>query len=186
MKQAWALVLCMILLTGCAGEPKEMGQALSFRKALLEAEGCSFDAEITADYGDSLYTFGLSCQADQQGNMVFTVQTPETISGISGKIASGKAWLTFDDKALEFSPLVDGQVTPVGAPWLLLHALRSGYIASAGYEDELLRLTIEDSFRDSPLHVDVWLEKGNTPCRGEILYKGVRILSLAVANYQMQ
>lgn len=180
------MVLCMILLTGCTGEPKEMGQALSFRKALLEAGGCCFDAEITADYGDSLYTFGLSCQADQQGNVVFTVQTPETISGISGKIASGKAWLTFDDKALEFSPLVDGQVTPVGAPWLLLHALRSGYIASAGYEDELLRLTIEDSFRDSPLHVDVWLEKGDTPCRGEILYKGVRILSLAVANYQMQ
>ena len=180
------MVLCILLLSGCTGEPKEMGQALSFRKTLLEAEGCSFDAEITADYGDSLYTFGLSSQADHQGNMVFMVLTPETISGISGKIASGKAWLTFDDKALEFSPLVDGQVTPVGAPWLLLHALRSGYIASAGYEDELLRLTIEDSFRDSPLHVDVWLGEGNAPCRGEILYKGVRILSLAVVNYQMQ
>ena len=186
MKRALAMVLCILILSGCSGETKEMGQALSFRKALLEAEKCSFAAEITTDYGDSLYTFGLSCQADHQGNMVFTVQTPETISGISGKIAAGKAWLTFDDKALEFSPLVDGQVTPVGAPWLLLHALRSGYIASAGYEDELLRLTIEDSFRDSPLHVDVWLEKGNTPCRGEILYKGVRILSLAVVNYQMQ
>ena len=186
MKQAWAIMLCFLLLSGCAGEPKEMGQALSFRKALLGAEKCSFDAEITADYGDSLYTFTLSCQADKQGNILFTVQQPETISGVSGKMDSGRAWLTFDDKALEFSPLTDGQVTPVGAPWLLLHALRSGYIASAGFEDNLLRLTIEDSFRDSPLHVDVWLEEGNVPCRGEILYKGARILSLSVANYQMQ
>ena len=54
MKQAWAMVLCILILSGCSGEPKEMGQALSFRKALLETQSCTFDTEITADYGESL------------------------------------------------------------------------------------------------------------------------------------
>ena len=55
---------------------------MSLRSRLL-AGTVSFDAEITADYGDELYTFSMHCQSDLQGQVTFTVTQPENISGIT-------------------------------------------------------------------------------------------------------
>ena len=55
---------------------------MKFRETLLAAQSCSFDAEITADYGDSLNQFRMGCQADSSGTIAFEVLAPETITGI--------------------------------------------------------------------------------------------------------
>lgn len=175
------LVLCF--LTGCSGAAKEIEWGMALRSKLLKATSCTFDAEITADYGDKLYQFSMACQGDAQGNMTFTVTAPETIAGITGKIAQGEGRLTFDDAALQFDLMADGQVTPVSAPWILLKTLRSGCLTAAGVEGDLLRLTIDDSYEDDALRLDIWLDAENIPVRGEILYDGRRILSVSVTNF---
>ena len=177
-------VILVSLLLGCSAEDKNLDRAMELRAELL-AHGCSFEAEITADYGDKLHTFTLSCEADPMGNLGFTVKAPETVAGISGTIAADGGKLRFEDTVLAFPLLADGQVTPISAPWLLLKTLQGGYLTSAGMDGESLRLTINDSYEADALQLDIWLDQENHPIRADILYDGRRILALSVINFQI-
>ena len=151
-----AVVLCFVLLlTGCSGTEDHMDRAMAFRAKLLAAAGCSFDAVITADYGDVTYTFTMKCSTDQQGNLRFSVAEPQTISGISGIVSA-----------------TGGKKT-----------LRSGYLSSCGREGGNLRLSIDDSYEEDAMHLDIWLGEGDLPARGEILWQGRRVLSIEVENF---
>ena len=160
-----------------------MQRAMTLRSVLL-SKTVAFDTVITADYGDKTYTFGTSCQADTQGTLTFTVTAPETIAGITGTISKNGGKLTFDGQALAFPMLADGQVTPVSGPWILMNTLRSGYLTSCANEGEGLRLSIDDSYQDDALHLDIWLDADDNPVRGEILWQGRRIVSMEVKNFQ--
>ena len=178
----WAISLFLLLfLTGCTGST-ELERGMALRSSLLKSSG-SFDAKITADYGDKCHVFTVSCIFDDQGNLGFTVQEPEEIAGITGNIRSDGGELTFDDTVLYFPLLADGQLSPVSAPWIFMKALRSGYLTAAGMEDELLRLSIDDRYEADALHLDIWLEEQDIPVRGEILYGNRRILSIDVSNF---
>ncbi len=155
---------------------------MRFRDALLSADGCSFSAEVTADYGDSLHTFTMDCQGDRQGKITFEITAPGSISGIRGTISEEGGQVAFEEDALYFPLLTDDQLIPASAPWILLWSLRGGCITAVCREDELLRVTVDDSYEDDALTVDVWL-KEKQPLRGDILYDGKRILSLKVENF---
>lgn len=184
MKKFAAAVAVLVFLTGCSGGSKEMQRGLDLRSELLKASGCRFSCEITADYSDKVYTFSMDCQCDPQGNLTFAVTAPETIAGITGKVSDGGGKLTFDDTALQFDLMAEEQVTPVSAPWILMKTLRSGYITSAGMDGGRLRLTVDDSYEDDALHLDIWLGEDDRPENAEILYKERRILSLKVTNFE--
>ena len=175
MKKIAAAVVVLVFLTGCSGGSKEMQRGLDLRSELLKASECRFSCEITADYSDKVYTFSMDCQCDSQGDLTFAVTAPETDAG-------GK--LTFDDTALQFDLMAEEQLTPVSAPWILMKTLRSGYITSAGMDGGRLRLTIDDSYEDDALHLDIWLGEDDCPEDAEILYKERRILSLKVTNFE--
>ena len=160
-----------------------MNKALNLRQKLLAGNGCSFLAEITADYGDIIYQFSMACQADKQGNLGFSVAAPESISGITGTIADTGGHLTFDGTALTFATIADGQVTPITAPWLLIKTLRSGYIASSASAEDTTYLQIDDSYQDGAIHLDIWLDKEDRPVRAEVLWEGRRILSIIVKDF---
>ncbi len=153
------------------------------REHILAADGCSFEMEITADFGDATYSFGLQCEADKQGNVRFSVLTPETIAGITGIIDQTGGKLTFDDKALVFSLLADGEVSPVSAPWLVLKTLRSGYLSGAGSEGEYTRITAYDSYEIDALQVDIWLDGQGMPIQAETIWQGRRVLSMRIHNF---
>jgi len=155
---------------------------MSLRSRLL-AGSVSFDAVVTADYGDELYTFTMNCQTDAQGKVRFTVTEPQTISGIAGTIDAAGGKLHFDDQVLSFPLMADDQLSPVSAPWILMRTLRSGYLTSAGQEGEYLRLSIDDSYDDDALHLDIWLDSSDQPVRGEVLWQGRRLLSIEVKNF---
>lgn len=180
---AWALSL--LLLAGCTGKGEELDRAMALRADLLAASGCSFTACITADYGDEIQEFTLECTADNQGNLNFTVTEPQSISGITGNISTDGGKLTFDDVALAFPLLAGEMASPVSAPWIFLKTLRSGYLTAAGEDGEYLRLTIDDSYEDDALQVDIWLDSETKPVQADILYDGSRILSLRISNFQI-
>lgn len=182
MKRVFAVLMMVFLLSGC-GSGDGMDRALALRERLLKSNGCAFDAVITADYGEKIYTFSMHCQADNHGDLTFTVTDPQTISGITGTISQQGGNLTFDDQALAFEMLADGQVTPVSAPWLLIHTLRSGYLASCGEDHDGLRVGIDDSYEADALHLDIWLDGDDLPIRGEILWQGRRVVSVEVRNF---
>ena len=178
----WAIFLFMLaVLSGCSAE-SEVERGMALRASLLRSGG-SFDTEITADYGEESYSFSMNCQFDDKGDMTFEVLSPESIAGITGAINDEGGTLTFDDTVLAFDLMADDQLSPVSAPWVLLKTLRSGYLTAAGEEDGLLRLTIDDSYEEDALKLDVWLNEVNMPVRAEILYDGRRILSILVENF---
>ena len=185
MRRAVALVLSMLLLTGCSSGEQAIDRAMELRGNLLSSSGCSFTAKITADYGDTVQQFTVDCKGDDRGGLEFTVKSPETIAGICGSISEEGGKLTFDDVALAFPLLTQEQISPVSAPWIFLRTLRGGYLTSAGEEDGLLRVTIDDSYEDDALQLDIWLDGKNMPVRAEILYDGCRILSLEVENFEI-
>ena len=162
-----------------------MERCLKLRTALL-AGTCSYDVTVTADYGDKLQTFSLQCEADDTGTVTITVAKPQSISGITAIVDGDDGKLTFDDTVLYIPLLADGQVTPVCAPWLLLKTLRSGYIAAVGQDGNRLRLSIDDSYEDDALRLDIWLDEGDVPVYAEVTYKQRKILSLEVSNFTIQ
>lgn len=180
-------VLCVVLLfTGCGGKSQELEQAMGLRARLLASQGCSFDATITADYGDELHTFAMSCESDNRGNVSFSVTAPESIAGITGKVDGEGGKLTFDDKALHFDLMADNQITPVSGPWILMKTLLGGYITSCGMDGEYLRLAVDDSYEDDALHLDIWLNEDDKPVRGEIFFDSRRIVTLELQNFRIQ
>lgn len=183
MKRVLPLLLVFLLLTGCGKNNSELDQAMDIRDRLLKSNGCKFDAVITADYGEKVYTFSMYCESDSKGDLVFRVTDPETISGITGTVSQNGGNLTFDNQALAFELLADGQVTPVSAPWLLIHTLRSGYLTFCGKDGDTLHIVIDDSYADDALQLDIWTDANGAPIRGEILWKGRRVLSMDVRNF---
>lgn len=183
MKRFCAVASLLVMLCGCGKKNETLDEALRFRDRLLGGSGCSFDSEITADYGDEVQCFSLSLSADAKGDATFLVTEPEAIRGISGTIKQTGAAFTFDDAIVAFPMLADGQIAPVAAPWIVLNSLRCGYISSAGREGEATRLTLLDSFEDETLMIDVWFDEQWLPVRGEILYKDVKILTLLLENF---
>lgn len=184
MKRGILILLCVIFLTGCGKETGEMNRALSMRSSLQSSNGCSFDSRITADYGDKVYVFGLQCRVDKTGAMDFTVTEPESIAGITGRIAEGTGKLTFDDVALAFDLLAEDQISPISGPWILIHTLKGGYLKTCSTENEMLRLQIHDSYREDALQLDIRLDAEDIPRSGEIFWKGRRIVSVEVKNFE--
>lgn len=182
MKRIFLIFIVMILLSGCTNGSDQMERALILRSRVQQAQ-VTFDVEMTADYGDKTYDFSMSCKGDTQGNLSFTVTAPQSISGISGTIAMGTGKLTFDDQVLAFEILSDGLLSPVCGPWVMLKSLRSGYLTSCGAEGDGLRLSIDDSYEDKALHLDIWLGNEDTPKRCEIYWEGRRLLTMHVKNF---
>lgn len=185
MKKCAVFCLLLLVLSGCSAAPDEMEAGLQLRSRLLQASECTFSAAITADYGDQLHTFSMDCRADKHGDLGFTVTAPDTISGIQGQLSGEGGKLTFADTALYFDLLAEEQLSPICVPWILLKTLRSGYITSACREGETIRLSVEDSFEEDSLRLDIWLNAGGMPEHADILYGGRRILSVDVENFQI-
>lgn len=180
----WLMILLLVgLLTGCGSSEGHIEKALNLRSALLNGDGCTFDASITADYGDKIYSFTMKNTVDTNGNLIFEVASPESISGITGTIQDEKGALTFDREVLAFSLMADGQITPVSAPWIFIKTLRSGYISACENLDSGIHLQIDDSYDEDALQLDIWTDANNMPIRSEIFYKGRRIITLDVDNF---
>lgn len=178
-----AVFALLILFTGCGRSDDDLSRAMALREQILQSNGCSFEAVITADYGDKLYTFTMDCETDSAGNLSFTVLEPQTIAGITGGISRDGGKLTFDDKVLAFETMADGLITPVSAPWVFMHTLRSGYLSACGMDGENLKILLDDSYKEEALRLDVWVDSQDRPFRTEILWKGSRVLSLDVKNF---
>lgn len=183
MRRVLAATMIVLILCGCSSTSNGLNRALKLRESMLQAEKCTFSATITADYGEKVYDFKLDCSVDSQGNVNFVVTEPQTISGISGCLTEDKGELTFDDQVLLFETLADGQISPVSAPWLLIHTLRSGYIRGCENSSDGIHVQIDDSYKEDALLVDVWTDKFDMPIRGEIYWQGKRVVTIDVENF---
>lgn len=182
MKKLICALFTVVLLCGCADTEAQLDRAMELRAQLI-ASAVSFDAEITADYGDKSYTFTMKCASTTDGNVTFEVTKPSTIAGITGTVGADGGKLTFDDTALAFELMADGQFSPVAAPWVLMKTLRGGYLTSCTQEEDGLRVSIDDSYEEDALHLDIWLDGNDLPKYAEVYWQGRRLLAVTVSNF---
>ena len=183
MRYLISLLLTVLMLSGCDSQNEAMERAIRLRDKLHNANSCTFTAMITAEYETDVYEFSLECETDNEGNLLFSVISPQTIDGITGSVDHEGGKLTFDDAVLAFPVLADGQASPVSAPWILYNALCSGYLKGSGFTEEGLILSLNDSFDDHALQLTVYTDKEDLPVSAEIYWEGHRILSVIVENF---
>ena len=181
MRKIFPMLVLGLLLCGCTRD-KGMEEALAVRSRLLSS-GCSFRCEITADYIDHYEEFELECVAEADGSVSFTVLEPESISGIRGTVSGTDGTLEFEDLVLAFPLMADERISPVAAPWLLVNTLRSGYITASVREGELLHLTIDDTYAEDALTLEVWVEEDGQIDGCEIGWRGRRLLTVEVEDF---
>ena len=177
------ILLCLLLcLSACGGEDNAVSTAIEFRAALVQANGCSFQAEIEADLGKETQRFTVSCDFAADGTAKLTLLAPETISGITATVTENGGKITYDGIAVDFGLLANGEVVPAAAPAIVAQCWASEYISAAGYEEELCRVTYEKGFDEKTLLMDTWFEN-EVPICAEVCYNQNRILRLTISDF---
>lgn len=174
------LTACLVIMAGCTKEETTLSPAIAFRAELVQTGGCAFQADITADYGDSVQNFSMSCDAAKEVRLTLTA--PETIAGITATVEKNSGKLTYDGMALEFGLLANGNVAPAAAPALLYYAWTESYIAAAGEENGLYRVTYEKDYEEKMLIIDTWFKNG-IPISAELCYNNERILKVLISDF---
>lgn len=184
MRKILMCITVMILLTGCRSNEGQADAVMNLRQRISTCTSCEFDAGILADFGEFTYQFKLKCNTDSSGVLHFSVAEPESISGIRGTIDLQGGKIHFENNALGFPVLADGELSPVSGPWIFLRGLQSGYLSSWGMDGDSLKISIDDVLEGNPLRLDVWMDGENIPNYAEILWNKRRILSLNIENFR--
>ena len=183
MRRFFALICIVVFLCGCGSTESLEDNVLSLRRQLLTGEGCSFDLGILTDYGDKCYEFSMHCRMEKDGNVRFTVTSPERISGISGVLGEVAGGLTFDDQVLAFEMMAGGMITPVSAPWHMLEALKGGYLHGYCENEDGLLVQIDDSYRGENIMSEIQLDEAGKPVSCQLFWSGRRFMTLFVSNF---
>lgn len=184
LKLAAVLTILLCLLTACGSKEHDTLQApMDFRTELLQAGACSFTANLTADYGETVQTFGMRCVCQTDGTASLELTAPETISGITAAVTKDGGTLTFDGAAVGFDNLADGQVTPVSAPAMLVSAWANAYIRTSGSEGTTQRTTYESGYEEEQLIFDCWFDEKNVPICAEICYNEQTVLKIEITDF---
>lgn len=183
-KPTAVLMILLCLLTACSSkENTDLQAPMDFRTQLLQTGACTFSADMTADYGESIQQFSVRCECQTDGTSNIEVIAPETIAGIAAQISDDGSTLNFEDMAVSFAPLAKGNVAPVSAPVLLVTAWTQAYISTAGREGELRRITYENGFDERQLTVDCWFDEKNVPICAEICYNNETVLKIEITDF---
>ncbi|CUQ28279.1 Uncharacterised protein [Flavonifractor plautii] len=103
-------VLMMILglsLSACGGAEggnRAEQLALDIRGEYLEMGGCTASLELTADYGQRVYTYGIGLNYASEGETTLTITAPENIAGVTARILEGETALEYDGMRVETGP----------------------------------------------------------------------------------
>lgn len=176
MRRKWlcALMILLCLLSACGKQEKKDGlqEAVDSRAALLEAGGCRFTAQLRADVGERIFDATLACQRESDGTMEMTVLAPESIEGVVLRVDQTSGKLCFDEVVVDAGCLSGTQISPAEVPGLIVSYWESGYIESAGWEDELLHVCLTDDASEGELTVHLWLEENGLPRKAELVNDG--------------
>ncbi|MFI3312915.1 MAG: hypothetical protein R3Y62_03425 [Eubacteriales bacterium] len=177
----WLIFLPILLLAGCATQPDGMQEALDFRTALMAGETCTFQTEVTADLGDSVYQFAMDCDyADKTAHL--TVTAPTEIAGISATVQGDSATLTFEDVAFTLPTEVGGNIPPMVLPKILGDAWVGGFIQWATVESD--GYTIQYALEQpANLWVQTRFDETMTPTYVEIYEGGYLVLTASISDF---
>lgn len=178
----------LLTLTSCApgGQtPEEAAEAI--RAELSAAQTIQFTADISADYGDRVYSFGVSAvwQGDEG---VITLSKPDIIAGVTVKLAEGGSTLSWSGAEVYTGEILPDGLSPVDAVPALLNVWREGLVTEA------VRETLGDQDCLSVLHMvtdqvnaRTWFtEATGLPLRAELIFDGCTVITCDFYNVKAE
>ena len=94
-----------VALCSCTESQEENQLALQLREDFLSMTGCSGQMEITADYGQRIYSYAVTFSSNEETGMTLVLTAPEEVAGITATIEHGQTNLVYDGVRLETGPL---------------------------------------------------------------------------------
>lgn len=195
-KRLCALTMTLVLvLTACGGKGgNEAEEALAkVRGKYLELTACSGHADLTADYGQRVYTYGVDFTWQREGETLLTITAPENVAGTTARISAGETALEYDGVMLETGPLNSEGLSPVDAIPALLSYAREGFAAECALEGEegeprTLHVVCRDPEKEPGMgmEAELWFERstGNL-LRGELSQEGFTVIQCGVTGFAM-
>lgn len=187
MRRTLLAVLMMTLclsMTACSGTEDLMQPALDLRAKLLDAGGCSFMADITADFGETICMFSAVCSYTTDGVTRVEITAPESIAGIVAAVSADGASVSYDGMLLDFGELAGGRAVPIAAPSILSLCWAGEYISSAGKEGENTLVTYLKGYDKDELTVLTRFSGlSGVPVSGEVIYDGNTVLNVSISEF---
>ena len=126
----------------------------------------------------------------RQTGVELTLTAPETVAGLTARLAGEESQLEFDGLSVETGPLDGDGLTPVSAVPALLEAARSGYITACGLEGEgtVLRVDCGDPTGSPGAGTEyaLWFDaSAHTLIKGEISVDGFRVILCEFSQFTM-
>lgn len=192
-KRVWGLMMALLLLTGCGGRTEGDGEqmALDVRAKYLAMTGCTAQLDITADYGERVFSCKVDLDHTAGQETVLTIQEPELLRGVTARIREEESLLEFQGICLETGPLSPEGLSPVDCIPYFFREIREGFLSQWGMEEvdgvPCLRLTTSDPERKAGEGTEtvLWFRQEDFAlCRGEIRVDGWTGLRCEVTGFQ--
>jgi len=182
------ILFATVIFAACArgsAAPQEL--ITEIREDLTAASRLIITAEVTADYGDRVYTFGIRYTGNiESGEILIT--SPELIAGVVAEISGGCAALVFDGARLETGALSGSGLTPIEALPLLMSEWQGGRIGFTGFEKfgDHDAVTME-SLVDESVTKKTWFDRTTLlPLRAELSYNGTMIIAAEFSGFVIE
>ena len=188
-KRLLCVLMTALLLAGCgkAGVNEAEELALTIRGEYLAMEQCAMRASVTADYGQRVYAYEMSAAVNGE-ETVLTLSVPETVAGLTARLAGAENRLEFDGVSVETGPLDPSGLSPVSSIPVLLEAARSGYMTACALEEEgtLLRVDCGDpaGTPGTGTETTLWFDaSSHALVQGEISVDGFRVILCEFSDF---
>ena len=186
------LALTLSACSGGTGENEAETMALDVRAKYIEMTSCSAHLDLTADYGERVYQYGVDCAWAKTGETVLTITAPESVAGVTARIAAGETALEYDGVRVETGALDDAGLSPIDAVPALLTYAREGFLAECVLEDwdgtQRLHVTCRDPENDpgTGREAQLWFDPATCALvRGEISDEGTTVIQCELSAFEM-
>ena len=193
---AQMIILVLVLLAGC-GRDSGGGQgaeklALEIRTEYIGMTALSAGLEVTADYGERVYNYGMDLTWDRTEGTTLTLTAPEEVAGVTVRVGEEDTALEYDGVRLETGPLSAGGLSPVDAVPALLRQVREGFIAESCTEQlgerEALRMCCRapEARAGTGTETTLWFDVStHALLRAEVASDGFTVLQCVFSDVRM-
>ena len=181
------MIALLILLSACGGAGSGGNEAerlaLEIRTEYLNMTACTAALEMTADYGQRVYQYGMDLHYEREGSTTLTVTAPENIAGITARLEKGETALEYDGLRMETGPLTQDGMSPVDAVPALLASVQDGFLAECVLEELDGTQALHTSSRDPEaapgqgVEIQLWFDAAtHALLQGEISQDGFTVI----------
>jgi outer membrane lipoprotein-sorting protein len=179
-------LMISLLLGGCGGAAAAERKIEEQRDALAAADQFRFTAALTESRGDEVFCCTLECSS-APGETAVTVTAPETVAGVTARIADGETAVAYDGVRLSVGTAGETGLHPISAMARLCGALRAGHVVRAWTErDGDAALLAAELFLDGDVGLTVWFRADTlAPCAAEFSEDGTLVLRCEITDFQI-